>query len=120
MKDTSKTKTQLITELAELRRQVAEMETTLADRRSNADRGIEAEIRDSEQKYRSIFNESRDGILLVDYDTGRIVDCNPEFERQTGRTLAQLRQMMVWDLRPPEQVEMVRQRFPVVKEQREA
>ena len=71
MKDTSKTKTQLITELAELRRQVAEMETTLADRRSNADRGIEAEIRDSEQKYRSIFNESG-----TDRQTARHFGCS--------------------------------------------
>lgn len=67
-------------------------------------------LQDSEERYRSIFNEARDGIALADRD-GFIVDCNPEFERQTGRTLAELRGMRAWELRPGPMMEEARGLF---------
>lgn len=63
---------------------------------------------ESEQKYRSIFNLAGHGIVLVDGDTGRIVECNPEFERQTGRALDELYGLPVWHLRPPEEVDLAK------------
>ena len=68
-------------------------------------------LRESEQRYRSIFNEAREGIVLVDSETGSIFDCNPEFEHQTGRNLEQLLEMKIWELRPPESVDEARQNF---------
>jgi PAS domain S-box-containing protein len=64
-------------------------------------RSAENALRNSELKYRSLFNEARDGIVLVDED-GFIVDCNSEFERQAGRSVEALRTMKTWELRPPE------------------
>jgi PAS domain S-box-containing protein len=61
-------------------------------------------LRESEERYRSVFNEARDGIVLVDA-TGLIVDGNSEFERQTGRSLQELRKAKVWELRPPAEVD---------------
>ena len=46
----------------------------------------------AEGKYKALFNEAMDGIVLIDCETWQIVDCNPEFERQTGRTLEQLKE----------------------------
>jgi PAS domain S-box-containing protein len=65
---------------------------------------------ESEEKYRAIFQEALDGIVLADYD-GRIIDCNPEFEKQAGRTLEELKTMHVWELRPPDKVNLAREMF---------
>ena len=37
--------------------------------------------------YNILFKNARDGIVLIDFETGIIIDANPEFQRQTGRTL---------------------------------
>jgi PAS domain S-box-containing protein len=70
----------------------------------------------AEGKYKALFNEAMEGIVLIDCATWRIVDCNPEFEKLTGRTLEQLKELMyVWEVLPPEQYEMVRQRLPEIQ-----
>lgn len=67
----------------------------------------------SEEKYRAIFAEAKDGIVLIDshQDPGTIVDCNPEFERQTGRSLAELKKMKIWQIRPKEKVDASLKKF---------
>ncbi|QNT75727.1 sensor histidine kinase [Dehalogenimonas etheniformans] len=52
--------------------------------------------------YRFIFNEVRDGIVLIDAGSGKIIDANPEYQRQTGYRLNELQNMFVWQLRPKE------------------
>jgi len=69
----------------------------------------------AEEKYLAVFNEAMDGIVLIDCATWRIVDCNPEFEKQSGRTLAQLREIYLWDVLPPEQHELARQGLLEIK-----
>ncbi len=44
---------------------------------------IELEQIRSEEKYRALFMLANDGIVVIDVETGIIVDANPEFERQT-------------------------------------
>ena len=56
------------------------------------------ELRESEKRYRLLFNQARDGIVLIELDTGKIVDCNPEFENLTGRTQKQLKRLKIWEL----------------------
>ena len=68
-------------------------------------------VRESEEKYRAIFSEARDGIALLEFDSGHIVDCNPEFERQTGRSLNQLKGLAIWELRPREKVQAAKRVF---------
>jgi len=77
----------------------------------NRRKRAEEALRESEEKYRAIFDGSRDGIVLVDRSSGGIVECNREFEVQTGRTLDQLRLMKIWDVRPEDMVEAARQKF---------
>ncbi len=69
----------------------------------------------AESKYRALFAEAMDGIVLVDCDTWQTVDCNPEFEKQTGRKLEQLMGMKVWELLHPEQYKLARHRFLEVR-----
>ena len=74
-----------------------------------------AALREAETRYRSIFNQSRDGIVLIDVETGLVAECNPEFERQSGRSFAQLKELHIWELRPPEMREHARAQFEKTK-----
>jgi diguanylate cyclase (GGDEF)-like protein/PAS domain S-box-containing protein len=65
---------------------------------------METALTESEEKFRGIFEQALDGIVLIDYDSGLIFNCNPEFERQTGRTLEQLRHTRIWELCPNDKV----------------
>ncbi len=77
---------------------------------------MEEKLQESEDKFRALFFEARDGIVLIDHETGRITECNWEFERQTGIKLDDMKQMCIWDLQPPEKVEASRKKFLGVKE----
>ena len=77
---------------------------------------IEKKLHSSEERYRSIFNESRDGIVLIDVDTGIITDCNSEFVSQSGRSLEQLQQMKIWELRPPDKKQDAFKKFQEIIE----
>jgi len=59
------------TQQAEVRMKQAEMRAEQAEARS------EEAIRASELRYRRLFEAARDGILILNVDTGRIVDVNP-------------------------------------------
>jgi PAS domain S-box-containing protein/putative nucleotidyltransferase with HDIG domain len=63
----------------------------------------------AEGKYKAVFNEAMDGIVLIDAETSQAVECNTEFEQQTGRTLAQLKEIKIWEILPTEQREPARQ-----------
>ncbi len=73
-------------------------------------------LQESEESYRAIFTHARDGIVLVDRETGRIINCNPEFEKQTGRQLEQLKKMTIWQVRPPEKIAAAQKKFFEIKE----
>jgi PAS domain S-box-containing protein len=45
---------------------------------------IEEKLEESEEKYRTLFNSSPEGIALIDLD-GRLLDCNTFIERITGK-----------------------------------
>jgi PAS domain S-box-containing protein len=80
----------------------------------------EEALAESEDRYRAIFDQARDGIVLMDFDTGSIVNCNAEFERQTGRKLEKLRTMKIWDLRPQDHVEAAKRKFSELRTEGEA
>ncbi|XUX00679.1 MAG: PAS domain-containing sensor histidine kinase [Dehalogenimonas sp.] len=64
---------------------------------------LEPNCSEIEEKYRMLFDTSRDGIALMDAKTGMIVDCNKEYQALTGRSFDQLIKMKVWETRPPDQ-----------------
>ncbi len=79
-------------------------------------KATEDALRANEERYRAIFDQARDGIVLIDDGEGWVVDCNQEFERQTGRSLAELRELHIWELRPPEQQEAAKRKYLEVTE----
>jgi len=106
MKEEDKTKQQLMGELAELRQRVAELEAVETERR-HADEAL----RNSERKYRHLFNELNDAVFLADVETGRILDTNRQAEVLLGRTREEIIGMHQSELHPPQMTNDYRQRF---------
>ncbi len=80
MKDQDKTKAQLIGELVELRRRIAELEASESRLRQ-----VEDALRQSEEELRAIFDGARDGIVLLD-KMGRVVRINKYVQEVGGYT----------------------------------
>ncbi len=64
---------------------------------SEARRAVQA-LRDSEERYRGIFRQFRDGIFLFDPATKKILDSNPSFEKLLGYTAGELRSLTLYDV----------------------
>ena len=54
------------------KRVASDMETTM-----RTDSTIEEPLQESEKRYRRLFESARDGILILDAETGEVVDVNP-------------------------------------------
>jgi PAS domain S-box-containing protein len=75
----------------------------------------EQALRESEERYRLLFERSGDAIFLVDSKTGHCLDGNAAAERLTGRSVGELRKMTTDDL-PPLGVIQQLQRLPLVED----
>jgi PAS domain S-box-containing protein len=82
------------TEQAKTRTEQAEVRTEEAETRS------EQAIRASELNYRRLFEATKDGILILEADTGRISDVNPFLMKMLGFARSELIGTPIWDLGP--------------------
>src|ERR1039457_2346729 len=55
-------------------------------------------LQDSEKRYRRLFESAKDGILILDADTGMVVDVNPFLLELLGYSYVELRGQLIWDL----------------------
>jgi len=78
MKDEAKTKAQLIEELTELRRRVAELKAL-----EDEQRRLKEELERSEERFKNIFENTRIGIYRTTPD-GRILIANPSMVKMLG------------------------------------
>jgi PAS domain S-box-containing protein len=76
----------------------------------------EAALRESEERYRRLWQDSSDGLVLVDPETGYILDCNEEFLHQSGRSKEELLAMRIWDLRPAFTRDAARKKFMEIRD----
>ena len=67
----------------------------------------ERHLRESEQKYRAIFEGTFDGIMLVD-EAGMIAEYNREILQLSGMAEEQFKKMRVWEFRPADKVEFAK------------
>lgn len=65
----------------------------------------------TQEKYRYLFAEARDGIVLWYCNTGIVADCNQQFERLTGKTLDELKEQEIWNICPVAMRETSRKKF---------
>ena len=82
------------TEQAETRTEQAEMRTEQAEVRS------EQAIRASELRYRRLFETAQDGILILDADTGQVVDANPFMKDLLGYSQEEFLGKKLWEIGP--------------------
>ena len=61
---------------------------------------IREALKVSEIRYRRVFETAKDGILILDADTGRITDANPFLQELLGYSRAELLGKMLWEIGP--------------------
>ena len=94
------------TEQAVARTEQAEARTEQAVARTEqVETQSEEAIRASELRYRRLFEAARDGILILDADTGRITDVNPFLIELLGFSLSQMVGKTVGELSPFKDIE---------------
>jgi PAS domain S-box-containing protein len=65
---------------------------------------MERKLKESEEKFRRLFEASNDAIFIVDPKTKRLVDCNKKAEKLTGYTRKKLLSMGADQLHPKDSV----------------
>jgi len=64
-------------------------------------KGLQTALERSEQRYRRLFHQARDGIVLVDAGMGVIHDANEAFVRLIGLPVDDVRGAKIWEIVPP-------------------
>ena len=70
-----------------------------------------AALRDSEARFRGIFDHAQDGILLADIDTKRFQMANDTICRMLGYTQEEISRLSIVDIHPAEDLAYVAQQF---------
>ena len=61
-------------------------------------KNAEDDLKASELRYRRLFETAKDGILILDYDTGMIVDVNPFLMNLLNYTYQEFIKKHIWDI----------------------
>ena len=77
-------------------------------------RRAEAALRESEHRYRTLFEQAADSIFLIDPQTGGMVDFNERAHRHLGYTRDEFARLTVTDLEGAETVDRVRRHAAIV------
>jgi len=89
------------TEQAEARTEQANTRTEQANTRTEqAEVRSEQAIRASELRYRRLFETAQDGILILDADTGQVVDANPFMKDLLGYSQEEILGRTLWEIGP--------------------
>ena len=106
MNDRKKTKEQLLEELARLRKHVSRLKEVV-----NKSRREEQRLRESEARFRSVFEGSIDSILLADPETGEILDANPASEELLSMSREEIIGLHQSQVHPPHRRERAKAAF---------
>ena len=68
-------------------------------------------LADSETRYRRLFETAKDGILILDADTGQITDANPFLQEMLGYRHAELLGKALWEIGPFKDIVASREAF---------
>lgn len=75
----------------------------------------EERLRASEERYRVLFEESPDGVLIIDADAGAVIDANPAASRQLGYTREEFATLRLSDFEARETSEESRAHIQAVQ-----
>jgi PAS domain S-box-containing protein len=76
-----------------------------------AQRNMEKELRESEWRYRALFENSTEAIVVLDQDTKRFVDANDQATEFLGYSREELLQMSVPDIHPKDKLNEIMEIF---------
>ncbi len=79
-------------------------------------RSAQAQLGESQRKYRALFENASDAIYLINSGAQKIIDCNPKASEMTGYTVKELKTMSITDLHPQEEESIVSKIFRKVTE----
>ncbi|PKN18966.1 MAG: hypothetical protein CVU71_09270 [Deltaproteobacteria bacterium HGW-Deltaproteobacteria-6] len=77
----------------DLNRRIQLLEAALLEKANNQEA-----LRDSEKRYRRLFESAKDGILILDADTGKVVDVNPFLLTLLGYSYDAICGQYIWEL----------------------
>ena len=106
MKDKDKTKEQLIRELEVVRQQITQLKLSETKRSHTEER-----LKESESKFRLVFENAGGAIFVVNIETGKIVDCNKQAEKLIGRRRNSIIGMHYLKAHPEDEAEEYRKKF---------
>jgi PAS domain S-box-containing protein len=72
---------------------------------------VEAALRESEDKFRSIFEQATDGIMIADAQTKKLIEANTAMCSMLGYTRNELIGMSIDDIHPKEYLPAIRELF---------
>jgi len=101
-----KRKADLLRELKALRRRVAELEGDKLKHRE-----VEETLRESEERYRTLFKGAAEGMIVADIETMEFKYVNPALCKMLGYTEEELKRLGVRDIHPKEDLEYVISEF---------
>lgn len=76
---------------------------------------VETLLHESEQRYRAIFDESPDGILIIDLKTGKAVEFNDVAHRQLGYGREEFAGLSLADYEAKERIEEIQARIEKIR-----
>jgi PAS domain S-box-containing protein len=71
----------------------------------------EENLQESEQRFKAIFDNAADGILLADVKDKKFYLGNKEICKMLGYKLEEIKNMTIWDIHPKEQISFVSRDF---------
>lgn len=83
-------------------------------------RQAEEALRESREKYQSLFENANDAIYLREAENGKIIDCNTKAVEMTGYSIEELKGMSVMDLHPVQERHLLPEKFRMVLEKGKA
>jgi len=92
MKDPSRANQKLIEEISALKHRIQELEHSESGRKQ-----AEEACQDAEARYRALFEQSPNGILLMDTETGKTVEANETTYKQLGYTREEFAALRISD-----------------------
>jgi len=95
-----------------MRQRIAELERVEAERKR-----VEEALRESEERYRAIVEQAADAIVLVDAETGALVDFNDRAHENLGYTREELQKLKTPDFEVIESAEEVAEHIEKIVKQ---
>ena len=107
MKDTDKTKEELLAEIAALTRRIDFLEKAEADHQNT----VEKALRESEAKYRQLVDIAPAGIYEIDLTTGKFISVNELMCELSGYTKEEFLGLKAWDVLTEESIKKNLERY---------